>query len=258
MTSRSRTPSIAVAIPCYNEAAAIASVVRDWALALPEAEIIVFDNASTDGGGELARQAGARVEYVAQRGKGNVVRVIFALLIDRDAVVLVDGDGTYPAEEVGPLILPILAGEADMTVGARKPIAELKAMSPIRGIGNALFRFAFRILIGRGPGDLLSGYRVFGPRFLTEVRTNSRGFEIETELTAEAIARDLKVVEIEVSYRPRIAGTTSKLRAFRDGLRILAVILNRAAKLRPLRLTLLILSTIALTIFVGGRLFGLF
>lgn len=245
MTSRTRTPSISVAIPCFNEAAAIASVVREWRAALPEAEIIVFDNASTDGSAELAEAAGARVECVHQRGKGNVVRVMFALLIDRDAVVMADGDGTYPAKEVGPLIIPILTGEADMTVGARRPIAELGAMAPLRGIGNVLIRFAFRVLIGQGPGDMLSGYRVFGPRFLAHVRPKSRGFEIETELTAEAIARDLRVVEVAVSYHPRFAGTSSKLRAFRDGFRILRTIFERSARLRPIRFVLLVSAAFA-------------
>ena len=253
VTSRTRTPSISVAIPCFNEAKAIASVVREWKTALPEAEIIVFDNGSTDGGADLAREAGAKVEFVSERGKGNVVRVIFALLIDRDAVVMVDGDGTYPAKEVGPLIIPILTGEADMTVGARRPVAELKAMSPVRGFGNVLIRFAFLVLIGRGPGDLLSGYRVFGPRFLANVRPNSRGFEIETELTAEAIAHDLKIVEVAVSYHPRVAGTSSKLRAFRDGFRILMTILNRSARLRPIRLGLLVLGSAAFCGFVAWK-----
>ena len=163
--STAESPRIAVAIPCYNEAAAVATVIAQWRAALPDAEIVIFDNNSTDGTGAIARALGVRVVEVPAQGKGHAVRAIFAALADREAVVMVDGDGTYPAEEVGPLLAPILDGTADMTVGARRPVAEAGAMSPVRGLGNVLIRSAFRLLIGPGPGDLLSGYRVFGRRF---------------------------------------------------------------------------------------------
>lgn len=240
------TPPIAVAIPCYNEAPAIADVVARWRAALPEAEVVVFDNNSTDGTGAVALRAGARVVPVPEQGKGHAVRAIFASLSDRPAVVLTDGDGTYPPEEVGRLLGPVLRGEAEMSVGARRPEAGAGAMSPVRGLGNALIRGAFALLIGRGPGDLLSGYRAFGPRFLAEVRPRSSGFEIETELTGEAVARGYRVAEVPVPYHPRAAGTASKLRAGRDGLRILATILALAARLRPARLLALIAVAAAL------------
>ena len=226
---------IAVAIPCFNEAAAIPRVVADWRAALPAAEIVVFDNNSTDGTGALARELGARVIEVPEQGKGHAVRAIFRDLADRDAVVLVDGDGTYPASEIGPLLAPVLAGEADMTIGARRPTAEAGAMTPVRGLGNVLIRSAFRLLIGRGPGDLLSGYRVFGPSFLRTIELRSTGFEIETELAGEAVASGMRTQEFPVPYHPRIAGTASKLRAFRDGRRILLTILALSFRLRPWR-----------------------
>ncbi len=163
------------------------------------------------------------------------MRAIFVELADRRAVVMIDGDGTYPADAVGPLLEPILAGTADMTVGARRPIAEAGAMTPVRGVGNLLIRAAFRVLIGRGPGDLLSGYRVFSRHFRESVVLRSTGFEIETELACEAVARHLRVVEVPVPYRPRFAGTASKLNALRDGLRILGTIVNRSLRLRPWR-----------------------
>ena len=169
------THRVAVAIPCFNEAAAIAAVVAQWRAALPDAEIVVFDNNSTDGTGALARSLGVRVVEVPMQGKGHAVRAIFENLRDRDAVVLVDGDGTYPAEHVGPLLKPVLAGEADMAVGARRPVAELGAMTPVRGLGNLLIGAVFRVLIGPGTGDLLSGYRVFGPRFLKAFTPRSAG-----------------------------------------------------------------------------------
>jgi glycosyltransferase involved in cell wall biosynthesis len=230
------TPRVAVAIPCYNEAAAIATVIAQWRAALRDAEIVVFDNNSTDGTGSIARGLGVRVVEVPEQGKGHAVRTIFETLRDRDAVVLVDGDGTYPAEPVGALLDPVLADRADMTVGARRPGAEAGAMTPVRGLGNLLIRAAFWLLIGPGAGDLLSGYRVVGPRFLMAFTPRSAGFEIETELTSEAVARRLRVVEVPVPYRPRIAGTTSKLRAWRDGRRILATIVVQSWRLRPWRL----------------------
>ena len=221
------SPSIAVAIPCYNEAAAIGAVVADWRRALPGAEVVVFDNNSTDGTGEVARGLGVRVVPVPEQGKGYAVRAIFAELGDRDVVILVDGDGTYPADEAPKLLAPILGGSADMTVGARKPVAGAGAMSPVRGFGNVLIRAAFTVLIGRPPGDLLSGYRVFSKHFRESVSLHSQGFEIETELAIEAVVRRMRVIELPVPYHPRIAGTASKLRAFRDGLRILATIVRR-------------------------------
>jgi glycosyltransferase involved in cell wall biosynthesis len=226
------SPRIAVAIPCYNEAPAIPIVLERWRAALPEAELVVFDNNSDDGTGDLAREHGARVVEVPERGKGYAVRAIFATLADRDAVILVDGDGTYPAEAARELLGPILEGRADMTVGARRPMAEAGAMHPVRGLGNVLIRAAFRILIGRAPGDLLSGYRAFNRYFLETVELRSHGFEIETELTSEAVARGMRVVEVPVSYHPRIAGTSSKLRAVRDGLRIVALIARQGIRLR--------------------------
>lgn len=242
---RDARPRVAVAIPCHDEAAAVAAVVAEWRAALPGAEVVVFDNNSTDGTGGLARGLGVRVVDVPERGKGYAVRAIFADLRDRDAVVLVDGDGTYPASHVGALLTPVLAGEADMTVGARRPEARAGAMTPVRGFGNLVIGAAFRLLIGPGTGDLLSGYRVFGPNFLRAVTPRSRGFEVETELATEAVARRMRVVERPVPYRPRIAGTASKLRAFRDGRRILVTIVVQGARLRPWRLAAVLAAVAA-------------
>jgi glycosyltransferase involved in cell wall biosynthesis len=235
VTTSADRPSIAVAIPCYNEAGAVEAVVEEWRLALPDAEIVVFDNNSSDGTGAIARRLGVRVVEVREQGKGHAVLAIFEDLADREAVILVDGDGTYPADAARALLEPILEGRADMTVGNRRPVAELGAMSPVRGFGNLLIGWAFFVLIGPGTRDLLSGYRVFGRHFREVVRPRSSGFEIEAEMVSQAVARGLRVVEIEVPYRPRIAGTASKLRAFRDGRRILATILRQSFRFRPWR-----------------------
>ncbi|QEH32356.1 Undecaprenyl-phosphate mannosyltransferase [Aquisphaera giovannonii] len=216
-----------MAIPCYNEAAAVASVIAGFRASLPGAEVVVFDNNSTDGTAEEARRAGAEVVPVPEQGKGHAVRAAFARLADRDVVVLVDGDGTYPAEAAPRLVAPVLDGTADMVVGARRPEAGAGAMSPVRGLGNALIRSAFRLLVGRPSGDLLSGYRAFSRRFVDSVRLTSAGFEIETELAIAASMLGLPTLEIPVPYRPRIAGTVSKLSPLRDGLRIVRTIVAR-------------------------------
>ena len=153
--------------------------------------------------------------------------------------MLTDGDGTYPAEAAPLLVAPVLEGTAEMTVGARQPTPGAGAMTFTRGVGNRLIRAAFRLLIGPGNTDLLSGYRAFSRRYPQRGELRSSGFEIETELAGEAAARGLRVIEISVPYHPRIAGTESKLRAFRDGRRILATIVKLGVRLRPVRLLLL-------------------
>jgi glycosyltransferase involved in cell wall biosynthesis len=226
---------VAVAIPCYNEAAALGPVIDEWRAALPYADLFVFDNNSTDDSARIARERGVTVVPVPGQGKGHVVQALFGLLADRPAVVMIDGDGTYPAAIVHDLLDPILADRADMAIGVRRPIPGERAMSPVRRLGNLLIRSAFRLLIGPGHPDLLTGYRVFGPRFLREVTPRSAGFEIETELGCEAVARGLRVAAVETDYRPRAPGTHSKLRAFADGRRILRTIIYESLTRRPLR-----------------------
>jgi glycosyltransferase involved in cell wall biosynthesis len=241
---------IAVAIPCYNEAAAIATVIEQFRAALPGADIVVFDNNSTDGTGEIARALGVRIVPVARQGKGHAVRAAFATLAECDVLVLTDGDGTYPAEAAPLLVAPALEGTADMAVGARQPVAGAGAMTPTRGLGNRLLRVAFRILIGPGNIDLLSGYRAFNKRYRETVQLRSTGFEIETELASEAVARKLRVVEISIPYYPRIAGTQSKLKAFRDGLRILSTIVSQSCAHRAWRASLVFLVPFAVLVVI--------
>ncbi len=246
-------PSVAVAIPCYNEAPAITAVVADYRRALPDALIVVFDNNSTDGTGDLARGLGVRVEDVPEQGKGHAVRAAFKTLADHDVVVLTDGDGTYPASEAHRLIELVVTGRADMAVGARRPVAGAGAMTLIRRVGNLLIRAAFRIVIGPGNTDLLSGYRAFSKTYRQRVELSSSGFEIETELASEAVARGLVVVEIPIPYHPRIAGTESKLSAVRDGIRIARTILRQGWRLKRTRLWLLLILGYALLLMPFTR-----
>jgi glycosyltransferase involved in cell wall biosynthesis len=249
-----RPARIAIAIPCFNEAAAIGSVISQFRAAIPEAEIVVFDNNSDDGSGAIARALGARVVAVPAQGKGHAVRAAFAELAEYDVLVLTDGDGTYPASAATALITPVLAGATDMAVAARQPVKDARAMTITRGTGNLLIRAAFRLLIGPGNRDLLSGYRAFNQRFRETVRLRSEGFEIETELATEAVARGLRVAEIPAPYHARIAGTASKLRAFRDGCRIFRTILTQSLRLRPHRpllLWLVPMAALAIAVHAG-------
>jgi glycosyltransferase involved in cell wall biosynthesis len=242
---------IAVAIPCFNEGPAIPTVIAQFRAAIPEAEIVVFDNNSTDGTGAIARATGARVVPVPRQGKGHAVRAAFAELAAFDIVVLTDGDGTYPAQAAPLLIDLVRDGRADMSVGARHAVSGAGAMSLTRGLGNVLIRAAFWVLIGPGTTDLLSGYRAFNRHYRESVRLQSAGFEIETELASEAVARGLSVVEVPVAYHPRIAGTQSKLHALRDGWRILLTIVRQSVRLRLPRALLVLLVGLGL----GGAIF---
>ncbi len=241
--SPARPPRIAVALPCYNEAAAVGRVVDDFRAHLPEAEVVVLDNASDDGTAEVAAARGARVMPVPDRGKGFAVRAAFENLRDFDVVLMADGDGTYPAEEARRMIAPILEGRAETVVGARRPEPGARAMAPVRALGNVLLRAAFLAFIGHGAGDLLSGYRAFSRRFLNDVRLRSEGFEVETELAIKTVVQELAAVDVEVAYRPRIEGTESKLRPLRDGRRILATIVREGFRLRPARGCVVVATT---------------
>lgn len=229
------TTRIAVAIPCYNEAATITKVVRDFRKGLPRAKIYVYDNNSTDSTAALAQEAGAQVRRVIAQGKGHVLRAIFDQLKE-DVIVLVDGDDTYPANEVNKLLTPVLADAADMVVGERMAGADDKNMKPLHQFGNRIFVSMLNWLFGVRYVDVLSGYRVFNRRFVESVPVLTGGFEVETEITLQALAEGLRVVEIPISYRSRPQDSQSKLRPFADGYRIA---LTTAILLRdhhPLRL----------------------
>ena len=235
VSSRKPYRSVAVAIPCLNEATTIFSVVQEFRKELPDATIYVFDNQSTDGSDEIARQAGAQIRPVPKRGKGRVVRTMLNELKE-DIIVLVDGDNTYSAADVHRLLDPILRGEADMTVGNRLTQPKTGAITKLHGVGNRLITRVVSTLFGAHLQDVLSGFRVFTRHFVETVATLTNGFEIETELTVRALTEELRIVEIPIPYHPRPSGSQSKLRTFQDGYRILLTIGMLLRDYHPLRL----------------------
>ena len=224
---------IAVLLPCYNEAAAIAAVVRNFAQALPSARSFVFDNASTDDTAVLAAQAGAHVRHVALAGKGNVVRRMFAD-VDADVYVLADGDDTYHAPSAARLIGELLGRGLDMVVGTRVH-QEAEAYRPGHRFGNRMLTGAMGSIFGGRFSDMLSGYRVFSRRFVKSFPAMSHGFEIETELTIHALELRMPYAEVATPYGVRPEGSASKLRTYSDGIRILSTIMRLFAVEKPLR-----------------------
>ena len=226
-------PKIAVLLPCYNESLTIEKVVKDFRAQLPDADIWVYDNNSTDGSGDLARAAGAMVRRVVQQGKGHVVRRMFQE-IEADVYVMVDADDTYPADEVQKLIQPILNGEADMVNGDRLSSTYMtENKRPGHNFGNTLVCTLIRVLWGQRVHDVMTGYRAFSRLFVKSCPVLANGFEIETEMTLHTIDKRMSLIEVPVQYRDRPAGSFSKLNTVSDGFRVLFTIFNLFRFYRP-------------------------
>jgi len=228
-----RNRSIAVLLPCYNEAATIARVVEGFRTALPGALLYVYDNNSTDGTAAAAARAGAIVRFELYQGKGNVVRRMFAD-IDADVLVLADGDMTYDPAHAGRLIDLLISDNLDMVVGARVS-EEASAYRAGHRLGNQVFTGLVRRLFGQGFTDIFSGYRVFSRRFAKSFPAGSTGFEIETELAVHALDLKLACRELPILYGSRPQDSHSKLNTYRDGARILRRIARMFRTLHPLR-----------------------
>src|SRR5579872_4990001 len=226
-------PRIAVLVPCFNEEAAVATVIADFRKALPSAEIYVYDNNSTDRTTAAARAADAIVRSERRQGKGHVVRRMFAD-VDADIYVLVDGDATYDAASAPKMIEALVAERLDMVVGLRIDQAQAAWRVGHRA-GNWLLTSFLASMFGRAFKDILSGYRVFSRRFVKSFPVLSDGFEIETELSVHALELALPTAEIETPYFARPEGSVSKLNTWRDGFRILGTILKLYRSEKPLR-----------------------
>ena len=238
-------PRVAVLLPCYNEAAAIGQTVADFRAALPEAEIYVYDNNSTDKTVEVAAAAGAIVRTERMQGKGNVVRRMFAD-VEADIYIMADGDATYEASAAPGLIDLLVSEQLDMVVGARKSEVEAAYRRGHR-LGNALLTGMLAWLFGRSFTDILSGYRVFSRRFVKSFPVLSEGFEIETEISVHALELRMPVAERITAYAARPEGSESKLSTYRDGWRILKTILTLFRIEKPMAFFGIIGGALALT-----------
>lgn len=226
------TPTIAVLIPCYNEQATIREVIAAFRTHVPGCVTFVYDNGSTDGTVMAAKEAGAVVRTEPLRGKGNVVRRMFAD-VEADIYVLVDGDSTYDAASAPRLIDALVAESLDLVSAARVDTVG-GAYRPGHRFGNWLLTATVASLFGKRFSDMLSGYRVMSRRFVKSFPALSAGFEIETELTVHALQLRVPIAEIPIPYRERPAGSFSKLRTFRDGARILGTIASLLKEERPM------------------------
>ena len=224
---------IAVILPCYNEEAAISSVIQDFKTALPDAEIYVCDNNSTDRTAEIALNAGAQVITEAWQGKGNAVRRILSE-VDADCYVMADGDGTYDAKAAPEMVERLFSKRLDMIVGCRKSVEGEATYRPGHSFGNKLLTTTARVIFGRGFTDMLTGYRVLSRRFAKTFPVLSTGFEIETEITVHSLTMNLPCEEMQTNYYERAEGTESKLNTYRDGWRILMMIMLLFRDIKPL------------------------
>lgn len=224
---------VAVLIPCYNEEKTVQKVVEDYRRVLPQADIYVYDNNSTDRTAELAAQAGAIVKREYRQGKGNVIRSMFRQ-IDADCYLMIDGDDTYPAEPAPEMVRMILDGEADMVNGDRLSSTYFtENKRPFHNTGNRLVRGLINHLFHADVRDIMTGYRAFSRGFVKTFPVLSRGFEIETEMTIHAVDKNFLIREVPVDYRDRPEGSVSKLNTYSDGAKVLCTIFRLYKDYKP-------------------------
>lgn len=242
---------IAVLIPCYNESQTIEKVIKDYRKALPDAEIFVYDNNSTDNTDKIAKKAGATVKYEFMQGKGNVVRSQFRD-INADVYLMTDGDDTYPPEAAREMCDLVLDGRADMVIGDRLSstyFTENKRFG--HNFGNKIVRMLINKLFSSNVHDVMTGCRAFSYDFVKTFPVISQGFEIETEMTIHALDKNFALCEIPVQYRDRPNGSESKLNTFSDGFKVLGTIFNLLREYRPM----LFFNFFATILFVIGAIF---
>lgn len=224
----------AILIPCYNEELTIEKVIKDFKKELPEAQIYVYDNNSKDKTAEIAQENGAIVKHEYKQGKGNVVRSMFRD-IDADIYVMVDGDDTYPAEEVHKLIEPVKNGEADMVIGDRLTNGTYQKENKrhFHEFGNNLVKKAINVAFKTNLKDIMTGYRVFNKIFVKNMPVLSPKFEIETEMSLHALDKKFIIKEIPIVYRDRPEGSESKLNTISDGMKVIKTIVKMFKDFKP-------------------------
>ena len=224
---------IAVLVPCYNESKTVKKVVEDFRRVLPEATVYVYDNNSTDGTDEIARAAGAVVRYEHQQGKGNVIRRMFRE-IDAEVYLMVDGDDTYPAEAAPEMVRKVLEDHSDMVVGDRlSSTYYTENKRPFHNFGNSFVKNCINRFFDTDIQDIMTGYRAFNYQFVKTFPVQSKGFEIETEMSIHAADKHMQVDNVIIEYRDRPEGSVSKLNTFSDGFKVLTRILNLYKNYRP-------------------------
>lgn len=226
--------TIAVLIPCYNEAKTVEKVVTDFKRELPEAKIYVYDNNSSDNTAEIAKKAGAIVRHEYQQGKGQVVRRMFQE-VEADCYVLVDGDDTYPAEAAKKMCRKVIAKHSDMVVGDRLSSTYFtENKRKFHNFGNVLVRTSINGIFKTNIKDIMTGYRAFSRRFVKTFPVLSKGFEIETEMSIHAVVMNMAVSNVVIDYRDRPDGSESKLSTVSDGIKVLLTILKLFKNYKPL------------------------
>jgi glycosyltransferase involved in cell wall biosynthesis len=246
-----RYPRVSVLIPCLDEEDGVAAVVREFRGAFPSARILVVDNGSTDRTAQVARAAGAEVVSEPRRGKARAIEAAFAHL-DEDLVVMVDGDGSYPAEGALRLVETWRADPADMVTGIRVAQEGQRVFRRFHQFGGFAFTSVFQLVFNYAPRDLFSGLRLFTKRFYKNVPLLFRGFELETELTVQAVEKGFRLTEVEIPFRTRATGSESKLRTVRDGFRILRLLVVLFRDYRPFAF----FGTVSFAFFAAGLLAG--
>ena len=245
--------TIAVLIPCYNEAVTIRKVVEDYRRVLPEAVIYVYDNNSTDDTAAIAAEAGAVVRHEYQQGKGSVIRRMFRE-IDAKCYLMVDGDDTYPAEYAPEMARLVLERQADMVVGDRLSATYFtENKRPFHNFGNRLVRWSINALFGSSIRDIMTGYRAFSYQFVKSFPVLSKGFEIETEMSIHAIDKNMRLETVVIQYRDRPEGSESKLNTYSDGFKVLRTIARLYRNYKPMAffgLLALLLIVIAAVMFL--------
>lgn len=246
--------TIAVIIPCYNEAQTIGKVIDDFRKELPEADIYVYDNNSSDDTAKIALEHDAIVRTECRQGKGRVVRQMHRD-ITADYYVMVDGDDTYPAEFVHDLLKPLRENEADMTIGDRLSNGTYGDENDraFHGLGNNLVRWMIKAIYGYNFKDVMTGYRAYNTVFAKSMPVLSPGFQIETELSIHAVDKSWRIKEVPIDYRDRPEGSESKLSTFSDGFKVISMIMTLFKEYKPMAL----FGTLAILFLILGLIFGI-
>ena len=249
---------IAILIPCLNEEATIGRVIRDFQEALPEAQIYVGDNNSTDRTAEIAKSLDVPIIFESRQGKGNIVKQLLRR-VPADLYVLVDGDGTYRARDLPVLLRPVREGRCDMCIGNRLRHYQPGSFSHFHLFGNKLIRVLTKKLHGADIPDMLTGYRVMSRKLVDEICLIMGGFEVETEINIKSVWHGFRVCSVDIEYGKRPGGSISKIRTINDGYRILSTILMLLREHQPMTMggvIFLILNLIALILFISGVIRG--